>query len=266
MPAERPMTVTLLGTGTSTGVPVIGCTCRGCQSDDPRDRRTRTACYVRAGGLGLLIDAGPDFRCQALREGLDRLDAVLITHHHFDHIVGLDDLRPFFFGNRRAMPCFARDSTAVVLDRMFPYIFNETGYAAAPKLDLHVVDGAFDVATRYGDDVVPLRVQPVEAFHGEMPLFGFRLGRFAYLTDVSRIPEASYEQLAGLDVLVLDALRRDAHPTHFSFDEAVAAARRIGARQTYFVHMTHSVVHAEDDARLPDGINLGYDGLTFEVR
>ena len=264
MGEASPLTVTLLGTGTSTGVPVIGCACPVCRSADPRDRRTRCACLVEAGGLTILIDAGPDFRTQALREGFRRIDAVLFTHHHFDHIVGLDDLRPFFFENRRPIPCFARDNTAAVLRRMFAYIFCDGTYPGVPNLSLHEVDAPFVVESRYGTGAA-VRVTPLDARHGDLPILGYRIGRFAYLTDTNYLPEATLEQLHGLDVLVLDALRHRPHKTHFTIEEAVATARRIGARQTYFVHMTHDVGHAEEDARLPDGINLGYDGLSFEV-
>ncbi len=259
------MRVTLLGTGTSVGVPIIGCSCRVCRSTDARDHRTRCACHIDIDGLHLIIDTGPDFRRQALREAINRVDAVLFTHHHADHIVGLDDLRPYFFENTHPMPCFARSNTAAVLRRMFPYIFeNDGSYLLAPKLELREVEAPFEVASRY-EPRPPVPVAPIEVFHGKMPLYGYRLGRFAYLTDTSHIPEPSYAQLDGLDVLVLDALRRTTHPTHFSIEEAVAAARRIGARQTYLIHMTHSVLHAEEDALLPDGIALGYDGLSFEV-
>lgn len=264
---SAPMQVTLLGTGTSTGVPIIGCTCRVCQSSDARDRRMRCACHIDAGGLHLVIDTGPDFRRQALEAGLSRLDAVLYTHHHADHIVGIDDLRPFFFGNRNPLPCYARENTAAVLRRMFPYIFDRDGsYPMAPRLELCEVEAPFEVTSRYDADAPPpLRVEPIEVFHGDLPMFGYRLGAFAYLTDTSRIPEASFEKLHDLDVLVLDALRHHAHPTHFTIEQAVEAARRIGARQTYFIHLTHNILHAEEDALLPDGIALGYDGLSFHV-
>lgn len=259
------MTVTLLGTGTSTGVPVVGCRCRVCQSDDPRDTRTRCSCYIQANGLGLLIDTGPDFREQALREHLSRIDAVCYTHHHFDHIAGLDDLRPFFFHNRRPMPCYGSAKTVEVLQRNYDYVFGDDPYSGAPNLTLREIDASFCVPSRYGDDA-SLRITPIDAYHGTTKVYGYRLGRFAYLTDTSRIPDASLDELRGLDVLVLDALRHREHPTHFSFDEAVTVARRIAARQTYFIHMTHDILHAEDDARLPEAINLGYDGLTFECR
>ena len=213
----------------------------------------------------LVIDTGPDFRQQALTYGIDAVDAVLVTHHHFDHVVGLDDLRPFLFHNRHPIPCYARANTAAVLRRMFGYIFADGSYPGVPDLALHEVDGPFDVPGRY-EPGRTVHVVPVPVTHGDLPLFGYRIGRFAYLTDTSHIPEASYALLGDLDVLVLDALRHEPHPTHFTFDEAVAAARRIGARRTYFIHMTHSVLHAEEDARLPEGVRLGYDGLTFDVR
>ncbi len=257
--------VTLLGTGTSTGVPVIGCTCRVCRSSDPRDKRTRCACYIEANGLGILIDTGPDFRQQALREGIRRLDAVLYTHHHFDHVAGIDDLRPFFFENKRPIPCYAPPNTARVLYQMYAYIFADGTYPGVPRLNLHAVEGPFEVTSRYGDSG-RVRVEPIEVLHGELPMYGYRIGCFAYLTDASRIPETSYERLRDLDVLVLDALRERPHPTHLSIDEAIQAARRIGARQTYFIHMTHEVLHAEVEARLPEGINLAYDGLQFTCR
>ena len=267
-PADSPaLRVTLLGTGTSTGVPVIGCDCRVCQSADSHDKRLRCACLIEAAGQHLLIDAGPDFREQALRLGLTRLDAVFFTHHHFDHVIGLDDLRPFFFENKRPLLCYAPPNTAEVLRTMFPYIFVHDHYKAAPKLTLREIDGPFTTHSRYPDAPSgPLEVTPVPLFHGEMPILGYRIGRFAYLTDTSRIPEPSFAHLSGLDVLVLDALRHRPHATHFTIEEAVAVAQRIGARQTYLIHLTHDVLHAEENARLPSGIQLAHDGLSFDVR
>ena len=267
---------TLLGTGTSTGVPVLGCDCRVCQSDDPHDKRLRSSCHVEvhpkdAGRaeepIHLQIDTGPDFRQQALRYGIERVDAALFTHAHFDHVVGLDDLRPFFFRNQTSMPCFARSNTAEVLRRMFPHIFVHDEYPAAANLELNEITGAvpFCVQSRR-EASSPVPVQPIPLLHGELPTCGFLIGRFAYLTDASAIPEASFERLEGqVDTLVLDALHRRGHPTHFSIDEAIRAARRIGARETYFTHLTHSVRHAEEDPRLPDGIHLAYDGLQLTV-
>ena len=287
--------VTLLGTGTSTGVPVLGCDCRVCTSRDPRDKRMRSSCHVEvrsgeqsgfadegAGDEGatsptptvhLQIDTGPDFRCQALRFGVGRVDAVLFTHAHFDHVVGLDDLRPFFFQNQTPVPCFARPHTTSVLRRMFPHIFVHDDYPNASKLTIREItsdalegDAPLRIQSRYNAEVPPVHVVPVPLMHGELPTCGFRIGRFAYLTDASAIPEASFARLEGcVNTLVIDALHRKNHPTHFSIDEAVAAARRIGAQQTYFTHLTHSILHAKENPRLPDGIHLAYDGLRFTV-
>ena len=256
------MQVTLLGTGTSTGIPVIGCQCRVCTSTDPRDKRTRCSALVEVDGLHIVIDTGPDFRQQALRHGLKEVDAVLFTHHHADHIVGMDDLRPFFFGNDRPIPCYAHPETARVISNTFPYIFRDGSYPGVPNLEMIAVTGPFEIGSRYGRSARVL-IEPVEVMHGRLAMYGYRIGRFAYLTDTSAIPESSYDQLEDLDVLVLDALRHEPHPTHFSFDEAIAAAERIGARETYFVHMTHSILHAEEDARLPGNVHLAYDGLTL---
>jgi phosphoribosyl 1,2-cyclic phosphate phosphodiesterase len=256
--------VTLLGTGTSTGVPVIGCGCRVCTSNDPRDKRLRTACLIEGDGISVLIDAGPDFRTQALRQHIRHIDAVLFTHHHFDHVAGIDDLRPFFFGNYSPIPCFAHRLTADVLRQMFGYIFADGSYPGVPLLELRVAEEPVTVSSRYHTGR-SLEVTPVEVLHGDMPMLGYRLGNFAYLTDTSHIPEKSFPLLEGLDVLVLDALRHEAHPTHFTIAQAIESARRIGARQTYFTHMTHTVLHAAEDAALPEGVNLGFDGLSFEV-
>lgn len=264
MSEEPRLQVTLLGTGTSTGVPVIGCNCRVCTSVDPRDQRTRTACWIRANGISIVIDTGPDFRAQALREGIRSIDAVLFTHHHFDHVVGVDDLRPFLFRHGAPIPCYARHDTAEVLQNMFQYIFADGSYPGVPNLVLQSVSGPFDVASRE-DPQRRVRVEPIEVYHGRMPLFGYRIGRFAYVTDTSNIPSHSLEKLQGVEVLVLDALRHESHPTHFSIAEAVDVARMIGARHTYFTHMTHNLLHAEETTRLPEGIDLGFDGLSFEL-
>lgn len=260
------LTVTLLGTGTSTGVPLLGCRCAVCTSPDPRDRRLRTSAHVvahtDAGPVHLQIDAGPDFREQALRACLPTADALLVTHEHFDHVMGLDDLRPFFFRNPAAMPVYTSDRVAGVLAETFRYIFRDGTYPGVSRLVLREVDGPFAVESREGTGAA-VKVVPVPAFHGRLPVLGFRVGRFAYLTDVSQIPHESLARLEGLDTLVLDGLRPEPHPTHFSFDEAAAVAQQIGARDTVFTHLSHSVCHA--DVALPPGIRLGFDGLVLEV-
>lgn len=261
------LTVTLLGTGTSTGVPVVGCRCAVCTSDDPRDARLRTSAHVvahtPAGDVHLQIDTGPDFRQQALHAPVPAVDALLVTHEHFDHVVGLDDLRPFFFRDPTPIPVYAQPSTAEALRGMFRYIFDRT-YPGASRLDLCPVTGPFAVASRRRPDA-RVEVVPVPAVHGRADVLGFRIGAFGYLTDVNRIPESSFELLDGVETLVLDGLRPDPHPTHLSFGEAVEVAGRIGARETWFVHVTHAVRHVEAEAGLPPDVRLAYDGLVLHV-
>lgn len=254
--------VELLGTGTSTGVPIIGCSCPVCTSDDPRNKRLRCSAWIRAGGVSLLIDTSPDFRTQALRSRIDRVDAILYTHHHFDHTAGLDDTRPYFFDNNEPIRCYLRPDTAQHMREKFRYVFKDRTYPGVPELVIEEIDGPFEVTSRY-QDVPPVVVTPVEVFHGSLPINGYRIGKFAYLTDTSQIPDSAFGQLGDLDVLVLDALRHGSHPTHFTIEEAIDVAVRIGARQTYLTHMTHSVDYEIEQAQLPDGITLAYDGLKF---
>lgn len=267
LPSLLGVTATLLGTGTSTGVPIIGCRCAVCTSDDPRDARTRTSAHVvahtAAGDVHLQIDAGPDFRVQALSNGIDAVDALVVTHHHFDHVVGLDDLRPFFFVNPAPVPVWVLPASGAVLREMFGYVFDRA-YPGSSLLDLHETDGRtpFTVASR---DVpaAAVRVTPVVGGHGRVDVMGVRIGDFAYLTDVKEVPDETVAALRGVRVLVLDGLRPESHPTHLSFDEATAVARRVGAAETWFVHMTHAVTHAAGDALLPPGVRLAYDGLVL---
>ena len=267
------VTATLLGTGTSTGVPIIGCRCAVCTSADPRDARTRTSAHVVAhtslGDVHIQIDAGPDFRVQALREGIAAVDALVVTHHHFDHVVGLDDLRPFFFGNRAPAPVWALPASGTVLREMFGYVFDRA-YAGSSLLDLHETDGRTPFVVRArgvapGEPVAAVRVTPVVGRHGRVDVMGVRIGGFAYLTDVKTVPDETVAALRGVDVLVLDGLRPESHPTHLSFQEAADVAARVGAAETWFVHMTHAVTHAAGEALLPPGVRLGYDGLTLEA-
>ena len=252
------MNVTLMGTGTSTGVPVIACDCAVCTSPDPRNARTRTSAWIRTDETSVLIDTPPEMRLQAVANGLRRLDAVLFTHSHADHIFGLDDVRRFNFMQGTAMPCYGQQETLDDLRRVYSYVFMETQAGGGkPSLDLRAVDGPFCV----GD----LEITPIPIFHGRLPVFGYRIGRFAYVTDVSEIPPASMERLRGLDVLVLGALRPNPHPTHFNIAQAIEAARELAPRQTYFTHMTHDLDHETANRELPPGIELGYDGLSFDV-
>ncbi len=249
---------TMLGSGTSSGVPVIGCRCAVCTSPDPRNRRTRAGLKLELPGGTLLVDTPTELREQVLRLGLERVDGVLYTHAHADHVFGLDDLRIFNFRQRRDITCYGSPATLASLRRTFWYAFEDGQEGGGkPRLDLVPVAGPFEAA---GATIVPVPV-----LHGALEVLGYRLGPFAYVTDVSGIPEPSYELLAGVDVLVLGALRYRPHPTHFTIAEAVAAAQRIGARRTYFTHLAHDVDHTRLEVRLPPGIELGYDGLVLDI-
>jgi phosphoribosyl 1,2-cyclic phosphate phosphodiesterase len=254
--------VIFLGTGTSHGVPMIGCRCAVCRSDDPRDRRWRPSIYIEAGGGGLLVDTGPDLRAQALQFGVTRVDAILFTHGHADHLVGLDEVRRFNALQRAAIPCYGDAKTLGEIRHMFSYVFDPQAPkgGGVPDLVLKEIAGPFQPEGGGGT-----RVTPIPVLHGDRPVLGFRIGGFAYLTDCSRIPDGSWTLLEGLDVLVLDALRERPHPTHFSLGEAIDASRRIGARQTLFTHICHDLPHAATCARLPQGMALAYDGLILEL-
>lgn len=251
--------VILLGTGTSHGIPMIACDCPVCTSSDPRDRRTRTSVLVETAGKSLLIDTTPELRIQCLACNVRRVDAVLFTHDHADHVVGLDDLRRFNALQKQILTCYGNEATLTTLRHMFSYAFrDDPDYPSAkPLLATERVDGPFEAAG--------IPVTPVPLLHGQMPVLGYRIGRFAYCTDVSRIPEASMRLLEGLDVLILDGLRRRPHPTHFNLEQAVEAAGRIGAGKTFFTHIAHELGHEETNAGLPEGMALGYDGQVIEV-
>lgn len=253
------MKVTFLGTGTSHGVPMIGCDCPTCTSTNPRDSRWRPSIYIETDdGHAILVDAGPDLRAQALRFGLRRVDAIVFTHGHADHILGIDEIRRFNSLQRRPMACFGDRPTLDDIERMFGYVFDPATPKGGglPQIALFTIAGPFCIGRQ--------EVVPIPIFHGSRQILGLRFGTFAYLTDCSRIPDQSWPLLEGLDVLVLDALRERPHPTHFSLDEAVHVARRIAARRTLFTHMCHDLAHDATNARLPQGIELAYDGLVLE--
>jgi phosphoribosyl 1,2-cyclic phosphate phosphodiesterase len=252
--------VTFLGTGTSTGVPVVGCSCRVCTSPNPLDKRLRQSVLLETGGRYGLIDTTPDLRLQLLRRPIPRLDYILFTHSHSDHLMGLDDIRPFNFRQREPLHAYASPPTAKAVRRAFSYIWDTSSQIGGgkPQLELHEVTAPFD---HDGIAVVPI---PVD--HGDWTIFGFRIGAFAYITDTNGIPPASMRLLEGVEVLALDGLRpAPRHPTHFTIDQAVECAQAIGARETWLIHLTHEVMHDEVEATLPEGIRLAYDGLVLET-
>lgn len=252
--------VTFLGTGTSHGVPMIGCRCAVCRSTDPHDRRSRPSIHLAVpDGPSILIDTATDLRAQALANDITRVDAVMFTHAHADHVMGLDEVRRFNVLSGRRIPMYADARTADELRRIFAYAFDPPAFRGGgiPEVSLEPIDGPFTVQG--------VAVTPVPLLHGPLPVLGFRVGAFAYLTDCNAIPESSYALLDGLDVLVLDALRHKPHPTHFSLSEAVAVAGRIGATQTYFTHICHDLGHAVTNATLPAGMALAHDGQVVEI-
>jgi phosphoribosyl 1,2-cyclic phosphate phosphodiesterase len=255
------MRVTILGSGTSSGVPTIGCTCPTCTSTDPRDRRTRPSIWIEAdNGTSIVVDTSSDFREQCLRAGVTRLDAVVYTHHHFDHIAGFDDLRAFNYVLRRPVPVYMMQETLDHVKRIFSYAFGEPADSGSsrPVIETTIID--HEPIEIDGVSILPIPLQ-----HGSIRVNGYRIGRFAYCTDCNAIPASSWKLLDGVEVLILDALRDDPHPTHFTLDEAVEVARRIGAHTTYLTHIAHDLLHAEADSRLPDGVRLGYDGLQIQL-
>jgi len=250
-------TLTVLGSGTSMGVPTIGCTCAVCHSTDPHDRRTRPSALIEYAGKVVLIDTTPDFREQAIREGITTIDAVLYTHSHADHILGIDDLRPLSYHRDGKIPLYARPEAADYIRNMFRYIFDaDYKFGGLARLELKPVDGPFDL---FG-----AKVEPIPVIHGESEIYGFRLGSAAYLTDFSQIPEASFSRLQGLDVLFLDGLRYKPHPTHSTVENSIRIADRLKAKRVFFTHICHDLPHEATNATLPPQVRLSYDGMKLE--
>ena len=261
MSSER-LRVTVLGSGTSMGVPTLGCHCAVCESADAHDKRLRPSLLLSRGEQNVVIDTTPDFRTQALRAGIDRLDAVILTHGHADHILGFDDLRPYNFRQRAAMPVYGNEETFRIVRRTFAYAFDEKPtLSSIPSVKLHVVKGPFEL--------MGVRFVPVPLVHGEMEVLGYRFGRAAYLTDFSKLPEASAALLEGLDDLILDALRDVPHPMHMTVEQSLALIDRLKPKRAWFTHIAHDLAHAATNERLRKAgypqVQLAYDGLTFEV-
>ena len=256
------MKLTILGTGTSCGVPEVGCTGPVCTSTDPHDKRLRCSGILDVNNVRILIDCGPDFREQMIRlNDFKAIDAVLITHEHYDHVGGIDDLRPWC--RFRTIPIYADHRTCEHLKQRMPYCFGENLYPGVPRITLTELqpDVPFKVSNLQGEVVT---VYPLRIMHGQMPILGFRIGRMAWITDMLTMPEVNYDKLKDLDVLVMNALHIKEHPTHQNLTQAVENAQRIDAKETYFIHMSHKMgLHAEVDKALPDHIHLAYDGLTL---
>jgi phosphoribosyl 1,2-cyclic phosphate phosphodiesterase len=250
-------TLTILGSGTSMGVPTLGCECRVCTSPDPRDHRTRPSIAVGWGDRCVIIDTGPDFRQQALREKIRHIDAVFYTHSHADHILGLDDLRPLSFDHPKGhIPLYADESSARVIEKVFDYTFSaESKYPTRARVRMHRLEGHESIA------IHGATFQRIPLLHGELEIAGFRFGNAAYLTDMSIIPDASLPLLENLDAIIIDALRKTPHPSHANIDQAMMWIDRLQPRRAWFTHMSHDLHHADTENELPSHVRLAYDGL-----
>ena len=247
-----------MGTGTSSGVPMLGCGCDVCSSPDAKDKRYRSSVYVEYEGLKLLVDCGPDFRSQMLREDIRHIDAILLTHNHKDHTGGLDDVRSFNYFEKRAFPIYCEGYVQASLKQEYSYAFDENPYPGAPRYELHTItDEPFDIG---GVEIVPVR-----ALHFTLPVLGFRFGKFGYLTDASKIADEDIDKFRGVETFVINAIRFKRHISHFTLDQALEVAAKVGAKQTYLTHLSHQLPrHEELKKILPPGVEPAFDGLRID--
>ncbi len=253
------MKVKILGTGTSQGVPVIACNCNVCQSTDPNDKRLRTSALVEVDNVNIVIDAGPDFRQQMLREKVQDIDAILITHEHRDHIAGLDDVRAFNFMNQKPVDIYAEDRVQEVIKSEFFYSFEEKKYPGAPQINMYdIKNESFEVKG--------VKITPIQVYHYKLPVFGFRIGDFSYITDANYISEEEKEKLHGTKYLVINALRKKTHISHFSLNESLKLIKELSPKRAYITHISHQMgLHHDVNEELPIGVSLAYDGLRLEI-
>ena len=253
-----PLTITFLGSGTSSGVPMIGCECEVCSSADKKDKRLRSSLLVQSPTTTIVVDTGPDFRYQMLREKVKKLDAVVFTHPHKDHLAGLDDIRAFNFFAKKPINIYADALTEEAVRRDFYYAFSDTKYPGIPELNLNTI-------TLEPFVVGDIPVQPILVWHLKMPVMGFRFGKFTYITDANRIDESEKDKIRGSEVIVLNALRKQKHISHFSLGEAIDLVKELKISRAYFTHLSHQMgLHAEVETELPEGIHLAYDGLVLK--
>jgi len=253
------LNITFLGTGTSQGVPVIGCECPICTSLDFRDKRLRTSIFISCEGKEIVVDTGPDFRAQMLREKIKKLDAVLFTHEHKDHTAGLDDVRSFNFLQKKDIPLYARRAVLENLKKEYSYIFNNNTYPGIPKVKLHEIDNReFSI-----DD---LKIMPIDVTHYKLPVFGFRIGAFSYITDANYISDTELDKLRGSEVLVINALQHEPHISHFTLAEALKIIDNIQPKKAFITHISHKLgLHEEVEKMLPENVSIAYDGLKIEI-
>ena len=254
------MKVTFLGTGTSQGVPVITCFCEVCKSSDAKDKRLRTSIKIEVDSKVLVVDSGPDFRQQMIRSQTYQLDALLFTHEHKDHIAGMDDIRAYNYSSKKKVAIYAHPRVQTALKREFAYVFSDEKYPGIPEVELHDIENSKEIV------IDGLRIMPIEILHYKLPVLGFRVKDFTYITDANFISEQSMQLLKGTKVLVLNALRKEEHISHFTLAQAIEMGRKIGAEKVYFTHLSHQMgLHSEVQSELPQGFHIAYDGLELQI-